>query len=610
MAIGGVRRRRGPMSPAQKAALKKAQEISARLRRGTGKPDDPSKPRKTAADYRAMGDARAKKIGLDKSGSAARKFVKASDGNRLKSGARSANPRTKFDRRSGNQTVTNFTPKQRAAAVKKASGANKKPPLKIDKPSSTTGSVRKPADITRDIADLQSERDFKLGIGSTSNSKAKNLSEAQKDQIRKSYDKRIQTLKEERLASRAGMSVADYKKSLAADSSKMTRTAREQNQGKSPNDKLKSNLRQTPGGSKPALGTADPATLPVSHILRERKELMAKQKSEGLTPEENKRLVAIKAESALRHQNRKAGKGTGPTKVALGDKKTAGGMSDKEVKSYRDDVVNIYGGIHNTGQAAKVTVDKQGNIEIDFSNTDMAGKELRPQSIANALARKGYGDVNVKDNKITAKVGGKPTEPVNPFKGLKEPKRNPVGEKADPVYKARQQAKKPPSDYHDGTTFGEMDSENRKKMADMRREMQDIARKWIGRDNVMEELNNAKTVGELVDAAQSVDWYLQENNVSSKTQPIDQLGKIFSELKKYSDRFDNNTDAYNMSNSELVAAIEKATGRKKVVLEKELKRRKGKATGAGVRQPPLRRSHNPRAGVFGADKWGRSPGGR
>ena len=53
MAIPRPRKRRGPMSLAQKIALKKAQEASARARRGTGKPDEPKKLRPKAKDYRA-----------------------------------------------------------------------------------------------------------------------------------------------------------------------------------------------------------------------------------------------------------------------------------------------------------------------------------------------------------------------------------------------------------------------------------------------------------------------------------------------------------------------------------------------------------------------------
>lgn len=132
-------RRRGPMSMAQKAALKKAQEISARKRRGTGK-IELKKTRPTAKDYRDKGRQMAQKDGVAP-GSTARKVRIASRANATGSGGRSGNERTKFDARSGNQTVTQFTPKQRAAAFKKAAGLPAK--KKAANPSSTTPSKKK-----------------------------------------------------------------------------------------------------------------------------------------------------------------------------------------------------------------------------------------------------------------------------------------------------------------------------------------------------------------------------------------------------------------------------------------------------------------------------------
>lgn len=299
MAIGGLpRRRRGPMSAAQKAALKKAQEASARARRGTGKVEL-TKPRRTAADYRAAGDARAKKIGLEKSGSAARKLANALQGNSPSGStarSRSNNPRTKVDSRSGNQTTTRFTDKQRASAVRKASGAKK--------PSSKNTEAMRPQ--------------------AASNPQAANRR------------------RQEEMARKAGMTLDEFKKKLANDSRKITKATREQNQGKSLNDKRPSNLRQRPGGSKAPMGTKDPGTMGVSQILAERKQLIAKQNSEGLTKEEEARLKLIRAESALRHQNRKKGLGTGPTKVALGEKKAdPGNISQRPDNPDQKDVKKL-----------------------------------------------------------------------------------------------------------------------------------------------------------------------------------------------------------------------------------------------------------------------------
>lgn len=153
-------RRRGPMSLAQKAALKKAQEASARARRGTGKVEL-KKRRPTAKDYRAQGDKQAREMGmLDRGGSDSRKLKKAirgSDITRDATPSRANNPRTKFDRNSGNQTVTRFTPKQRAAGFRKGAGLKKTTPApakKIDDSSTYESLPKSNQKVLRSVAPL------------------------------------------------------------------------------------------------------------------------------------------------------------------------------------------------------------------------------------------------------------------------------------------------------------------------------------------------------------------------------------------------------------------------------------------------------------------------
>ena len=466
MAIGGLtRRRRGPMTAAQQAALKKAIEASARARRGTGKPEAPSKPRKAAAPERKKFDAKA---------------VRAR-GDATRSGRISMNIG--------------------------ASGWNNR----LNKRGNP---VRSPTDRAAGV---------RRGVGS-------------QDPIGETLKSRIELRKK---------AIAKDTKARRDRANALTSTPTQKPSITTSSNDGPQVRRPTPGGSKSAMGTADPATMGVSQILKERKTLIAKQKSEGLTPEENKRLVAIKAESALRHQNRKAGKGTGPTKVALA-------KSDAKPK------INTPIGSPSKNEDLKAI----SMVDLLKRQQDPKTSDTEKKMIKEELTRRGT-------------AGGW--------------NRTTTGSGTDGKARQLPSDSKKPSDYHDGTTFGEMDPANRKKMADMRREMQGIANKWIQRDNVMQELNNAKTVGQLVDAAQSVEWYLHEHNASSKTQPIEQLNKLFSELKKYSDRYESNADAYLMSNSELTAAIGKATGRKKAMLERELKRRQSKATAAGVRQPTFNR---------------------
>jgi len=273
--------------------------------------------------------------------------------------------------------------------------------------------------------------------------------------------------------------------------------------------------RQTPGGSKPAMGTADPGTMGVSQILKERKELIAKKNSEGLSKEEAARLVAIQAESALRHQNRKAGKGTGPTKIALGDKKAA--QSD----SARSAASNPY---KKPDAAPPKTKAKRPTADM-AKIMEQTGKSS-PQDVLDAADRRRslHWMAYLAKDLDRALKSGDTAEADRIRKRINE-----VGNISS----------KKPSDYNDKTTFGQMDSVDRKKFADMRREMQNVANKWINREGVSSALNNANTVGEMVDAALDIYWYLDEmdgygNKTDAARKVIDPL---FTELKRYSDRY-------------------------------------------------------------------------
>lgn len=278
-------RTKRPMSAAQKAALRKAIEASARARRGTGKPDAPSTPRKkaVASEIRAAGD---------KSRRGRVRVTTAFTGDLTKRG----NPRR--------------SAADRAAGVRR--GAGSKDP--VGETLKSRIELRKKS-IAKDTA------------------------------ARKERAKAANANRQAELAKKAGMTVAEYKKKLANDSRKMTNTMKEQNQGNS-FKRRPSNLSQTPGGSKaserPVGQRPDPGTMGVSQILKERKELIAKRNSEGLSKEEAARLVAVQAESALRHQNRKKGLGTGPTKVALGEKKAdPGNISQRPDNPDQKDVKKL-----------------------------------------------------------------------------------------------------------------------------------------------------------------------------------------------------------------------------------------------------------------------------
>lgn len=437
-------RRRGPMSAAQKAALKKAQEISARKRRGTGKPEPISlRKRATAADYRAAGNkSLAARTNDPKKAAQMRDF-----------GVGSARTKRGNDVR---------TPAQRAQAVRGSS----RPQPQTASSTSSSGSFK--------------------------------------------------------------------------------------------------------------LGTADPGTMGVSQILKERKELIAKRNGEGLSKEEAARLVAIQAESALRHQNRKAGKGTGPTKVALGKtadkpkaapKKAApkGEFPAKEIAQHKEQIANIYGKIHNTGRSAKVSVDLDGNISIDYSETDMKGRVTRAKLIANALRRAGYENAYVNGDKITASIGPDTPRPRAISQRPDNPDQKDVKKLRADYIKARdsgmsdayvnkakrlldialeRQKKDSPDRFDasgklttDKTAIKDLRPKDRAEVVNIRESLRSLSLQWIQRDNVISELDSVKNIGDLVEAAQSVEWYLHEYNAQSKLKPIAEFDKLFAALKKYSDRY-------------------------------------------------------------------------
>lgn len=175
-------------TPKERAARKKLTTLkgdvnSMMLGGGDARPkgDSPAVAKKsagqtTAKDYRDKGRQMAQKDGVAP-GSTARKVRIASRANATGSGGRSGNERTKFDARSGNQTVTQFTPKQRAAAFKKAAGlpAKKKAATPSSTMASTAGSARdpKPMDPKKLRADYIKARDS--GMSKAYVDKAKRL---------------------------------------------------------------------------------------------------------------------------------------------------------------------------------------------------------------------------------------------------------------------------------------------------------------------------------------------------------------------------------------------------------------------------------------------------
>lgn len=363
-------RRRGPMSAAQKAALKKAQEISARKRRGTGKPEPISlRKRATAADYRAAGNkSLAARTNDPKKAAQMRDF-----------GVGSARTKRGNDVR---------TPAQRAQAVRGSS----RPQPQTASSTSSSGSFK--------------------------------------------------------------------------------------------------------------LGTADPGTMGVSQILKERKELIAKRNGEGLSKEEAARLVAIQAESALRHQNRKAGKGTGPTKVALGDKGNISKRPDTPAQKKMD-----------TAKKSKPATPDTSNISQRPDNPDQKDvKKLRADY-------------------IKARDSGMSDAYVNKAKRLLD-------------IALERQKKDSPDRFDasgklttDKTAIKDLRPKDRAEVVNIRESLRSLSLQWIQRDNVISELDSVKNIGDLVEAAQSVEWYLHEYNAQSKLKPIAEFDKLFAALKKYSDRY-------------------------------------------------------------------------
>lgn len=337
------------MSLAQKIALKKAQEASARARRGTGKPDEPKKLRPKAKDYLAKGREMAQRDGVQP-GSSARKVRVASRANATGGGGRSGSDRTKFDPRSGNQTVTRFTPKQRAAAVRKAAGVNRPKPQTL---SSTTGSDKRGKDTKFD--DLSPSEKKKLSsiadiirkinddiVGSknmTYTADALQTFDNSGDPYAPGNDQTLQDFID-------GIDEAIAEMDDLWQGSPEERSARKKlttlkgevqsmmlvSDGKSTEPpRAKANAPKASGGSKSAMGTADPATMSVSAIVKERKELLAKKREGDLSKEEAARLVAIQAESSLRTKNRKEGKGAGPTKISMAKKDSSPARGDNPI---------------------------------------------------------------------------------------------------------------------------------------------------------------------------------------------------------------------------------------------------------------------------------------
>lgn len=555
-----INRRRNWGSTAQKIALKRAQEISARKRRGTGK----LKP--TAKDYRAQGD---KSISARRApltfGSTGYQGMRTRRGNPRRSptdraagvrrGAGSNDPVGESLKGRIKAQKEKFTAYKRQQDAKKAQTLESKAASKSGPSNSITtktgthkvgdavnigtgGQVWRILSIEGDNVTVRGELQLNANSKQTRVFKADRISYNQSKNSPDRWPNKVpdnpkssNAQRQSELARKAGMSVAEYKKKLANDSRKITKATKDQNQGKTLSKKP-TNLKQTPGGSKSAMGTADPATMSVSAIVKERKELNAKKNSTGLSKEESARLVAIQAESSLRTKNRKEGKGAGPTKVSMAKKEPAKKkeiLSSKGVEREWDSVYNVYAKIHNTGRAAKITVGKDGKIEIDFSNTNMAGNTLRPTSIMNALEKAGYRNTRLEGDKILAEVAssgdGSGPNVRNPFKGSKSLPKDLKGREVN-----------------DKTDLTDLPDKDFNKIDDIRMEMSDVALDFLNRDNLVEEIDKAETVGDMIDAMQSVFWYLDEQAARGRVTPqyskiYDKMSTMFEELKKYSDRW-------------------------------------------------------------------------
>lgn len=446
-----LRRRRGPMSAAQKAALKKAQEISARKRRGTGKPDSPTT--------------------------------------------------------------------QRMASLAKKPSA---PQYPNEGPSPVVRKRRKaqPKDIMKPTA----------GDGKTKYQYNPDLSVAENMRLQKEFDAKKNAPKPQKPSSTTGS-----------------------------------------GGSSKSMGTADPGTMGVSQILKERKELIAKRNGEGLSKEEAARLVAIQAESALRHQNRKAGKGTGPTKVALGDKGNISKRPDTPLQKKMD-----------TAKKSKPADPISGNISQRPDNPDQKdAKDLTDQELKSRIQKLDDLDKQLMARKrkyandpeeLAAikkrrdRINAQWDEAALEQKKRDEQKKSPDIKKLRADYiKARdsgmsdayvnkakrlldialeRQKKDSPDRFDasgklttDKTAIKDLRPKDRAEVVNIRESLRSLSLQWIQRDNVISELDSVKNIGDLVEAAQSVEWYLHEYNAQSKLKPIAEFDKLFAALKKYSDRY-------------------------------------------------------------------------
>lgn len=582
-----------PMSAKQKAALAKAIAASAAKRRGTGKSDALSKKpgRFTAALEKRRADL--------KSASKSDPTVKQKTSYSPKSAWNKASMKARADMAKqpygGNA----------ASRIPRNDGVSR-PGSWRRKPKTQGGSNSRDANLKR-YSDANRRIDEKLAALKKSSAKSsKKNTEAMRD------SRMAQKPKPHPLETAAGTKPYMLKKQidqakpgsvrnqLIAELNRLRKSYWAGNQEIKPE---KPSSTTGSGSNKPAMGTKDPGEMGVSQILAERKHLIAKQNSEGLTKDEEARLKLIRAESALRHQNRKAGKGTGPTKVSMAKKepakktdsssndlskrsrmsldkslrdknapeslkqkireeiarregKSSGNnisdpdgkkreqrrkemgygdsadkpkkeiLSSKGVEREWDSVYNVYAKIHNTGRAAKITVGKDGKIEIDFSNTNMAGNTLRPTSIMNALEKAGYRNTRLEGDKILAEVAssGDDSGPNvrNPFKG---------GNSIPKDVKGRE--------INDDTDLTDLPDKDFNKIDDIRMEMSDVALDTLMRDNLVEEIDNAETIGQMMDAMQGLYLYLDEwDDLGRNTSEIRRkMDPLFEDLKKYSDRW-------------------------------------------------------------------------
>lgn len=517
------------MSLAQKIALKKAQEASARARRGTGKPDEPKKLRPKAKDYRAAGD---RTIGE-------RRIKNMFDNAGL--GGNKRNKRGNVSR----------SPKQRAADVRKAAGLKKPSPWKRDINSRNalgtemTAKIqdKKRADTTRNIArrqdTLNSVRDnaqvfaYKLGFKSEmAQIKKASAPEDLRAAVQKLHDA-IGTKKLRKAPDtghrRTPATDANMKSQLKAMLSEMDSVF-----GKSDSPKPQT-LSSTTGSGKTA--NADPSTMSASAIVKERKELLAKKREGNLSKEEASRLVAIQAESSLRGKNRKEGKGGGPTKISMAKKEPVKKAAPARGESTISDP---------KGEKAKQNAKEGGNISNRSENPDQKdSKDLTDQELDDRLDR-----LDTLERDLLArrrKYADDPEELARIKKRLDR-----ITERWDEAAlekrKRRESASKKkvsiPKDMkgreiNDDTDLVDLPDKDFNKIDDIRMEMNDVALDTLMRDNLVETIDNAETIGEMMDAMEDLYLYLDEwDGMGRNTSEIrKKLDPMFEDLKKYSDRW-------------------------------------------------------------------------